>query len=263
MKLVSLNTWAGKAFEPFKKFIHEQTPTTDIFCFQEIASAPHLASGTLLDGVPEDFLGFVTQTLSDFEVYFAVTQEGYHWRPTDSQTKLGNAIIVRKNMRVIETGEVFIHLQKNALDLTRAAQDDWFTMPRLLHFVQIEHMSGLLTVFNYHGLWHVSGKGDMPERVEQSKKIQEFVKKFDGQKVLCGDFNLDLKTASVNILEQDMRNLIKEFNIPFTRSARHYDKITHMPHADYTFVSPNITVQNFAVPDIDASDHLPMILEFN
>src|SRR3989344_3656618 len=171
MKIVSLNTWTGKAYDAFKTFLQEHASNTDIFCFQEIASASHLTHGELLDGVPEDFLGDVSQLLPEFDVYFAVTQEGFHWRPTDSRTKLGNAILVRKNNKVIETGEIFIHLQKNSLDLTEAEQGNWFTMPRILQFVQLAYKNKTVTIFNYHGLWHLNGKGDMPARLDQSRKI--------------------------------------------------------------------------------------------
>ena len=33
-------------------------------------------------------------------------------------------------------------------------------------------------------------------------------------------------------------------------------------HADYVFVSPGIEVKSFAVPNVAASDHLSMFLEF-
>ncbi len=34
-----------------------------------------------------------------------------------------------------------------------------------------------------------------------------------------------------------------------------------MYHSDYVFVSPETDVMHFEVPDIEASDHLPLILE--
>jgi endonuclease/exonuclease/phosphatase family metal-dependent hydrolase len=33
--------------------------------------------------------------------------------------------------------------------------------------------------------------------------------------------------------------------------------------ADYTLVSPEVEVKNFSVPYTEASDHLPMYVEFN
>ena len=36
MKLISLNTWGGKVFDPLIKFIKSNSQDTDIFCLQEV-----------------------------------------------------------------------------------------------------------------------------------------------------------------------------------------------------------------------------------
>jgi hypothetical protein len=36
MKLINLNTWAGKVKEPLNEFMKNKSAETDIFCFQEI-----------------------------------------------------------------------------------------------------------------------------------------------------------------------------------------------------------------------------------
>src|SRR3989304_780654 len=43
--------------------------------------------------------------------------------------------------------------------------------------------------------------------------------KFNGQKILCGDFNLNPDTKSLNILDRGMKNLIKEYKVKSTRSG--------------------------------------------
>ena len=64
-----------------------------------------------------------------------------------------------------------------------------------------------------------------------------------------------------NILEQEFKNLIKEYKVPTTRS-KFYDR-PNDKYADYTFVSSDVEVKSFEVPDLEVSDHLPMILEFS
>ena len=84
--------------------------------------------------------------------------------------------------------------------------------------------------------------------------------KQDGKKILVGDFNLNINTKSLTILEKKMINLIKKYNIQTTRNK-------HFPgsekFADYTFVSPDIKIRSFQVPHTEVSDHLPMILQFS
>ena len=54
---------------------------------------------------------------------------------------------------------------------------------------------------------------------------------------------------------------VKEYQISTTRSPL-YRNFAEMKFADYTLVSPGIEVKTFLVPQVEVSDHLPMILEF-
>jgi len=116
------------------------------------------------------------------------------------------------------------------------------------------------TICNFHGHWKPhTNKEDLPERIEQSKKIVEFLKPEKSKKILCGDFNLAPHTQSIRILEDGMRNLVKEYGITSTRS-HYYTKDGKF--ADYILVSPEVEVKDFKVlPDV-VSDHLPLYLEF-
>jgi endonuclease/exonuclease/phosphatase family metal-dependent hydrolase len=80
-----------------------------------------------------------------------------------------------------------------------------------------------------------------------------------GAKILCGDFNLLPDTDSLAILEQGMRNLVKEYRVTSTRS-QFYEKPDRF--ADYILVSPEVIVEDFQVLDEAVSDHLPLLLEF-
>jgi endonuclease/exonuclease/phosphatase family metal-dependent hydrolase len=91
-----------------------------------------------------------------------------------------------------------------------------------------------------------------------------FMKKISGPKIICGDFNILPDTESVAILENGMRNLVKEFAIESTRTPlyRHYNNPDEPNFADYVFVSPDVNVMKFTVlPDV-VSDHSPLLLEF-
>jgi len=76
---------------------------------------------------------------------------------------------------------------------------------------------------------------------------------------LCGDFNLLPETKSLIMFEDaGMKNLIKEYNITSTRNKF---KKFNKKISDYVFVSNNVNVSSFKVPDVLISDHLPMIFE--
>lgn len=162
-------------------------------------------------------------------------------------------------MIVKSSGDFFVFGQRNSL-----SKGNLITLPRNIQYVNLKVGNKKLIVCNVHGIWAPRSKADTPSRMEQSKKIREFLSTQEGEKIACGDFNLDIDTESIKILEEDLKNLIKEFHIEKTRSrlSPFFGKPDFQRFADYTFVSPGINVLEFQVPDVQISDHLPMILEF-
>ena len=122
-----------------------------------------------------------------------------------------------------------------------------------------------ISVSNFHGIPFPGNKLDTDKRLTEVKRTKEIIFSKGESQILVGDFNLLPETQSIKIFEEDMRNLIKEFNIQITRStlSPFYGRPDFQKFADYTFVSPDVRVKNFTVPDVEVSDHLPMILEFS
>jgi len=121
---------------------------------------------------------------------------------------------------------------------------------------------------NPHGTAYPGDKKDSEIRISQSKTILNSFKE-DGPKIIGGDFNLLRDTRSISILEEvGYRNLISEFNIKSTRNKVAWDRFKNDPNfvkqydSDFCFVSKEIKVKNFEVPNIEASDHEPLILDF-
>lgn len=258
MKILSLNTWGGTQFKELREFIMRHEPTTDVFCFQEISVSGKIQP---LDEVPRKNLARdLIDILPDFQYFYAPFQEGFNWEPVDYEMSLANVIFVRNTYNVLEHGHTFVHGEKNGLDFEEAKVGNWHSMPRLVQFVEIE---GGPTVYNFHGYWHKDGKHDTEERFLQSANILKVLEQHEGTKILCGDFNLNIDTESLRMLETQgaLRNLIKEYPIHTTRNHL-YPKKDIMPYADYVLVSPDVEVTAFSVPDEPVSDHLPMILEY-
>ena len=73
-------------------------------------------------------------------------------------------------------------------------------------------------------------------------------------------------TKSIKMIkEAGYKNLIKDFGIKTTRNKLAWDQFPDeekQNFADYVFVSPEIKVRKFSVPNLEISDHLPLILDF-
>lgn len=244
MKLITLNIWGGKVFEQLIDFFKKHAENTDIFCLQEVFDngLPHLCP----PDVKLDIFSDIKKALPEFKAHLAPSQEGGECL----------AILVKPDLHTTKVEDFFVFGSRNSitknnpLELGRNVQ--YFTFIRS----GIEYL-----VANFHGLWNGNGKTDTPDRFEQSRKIKVFLEQHTDKKcVLVGDFNLLPDTESIKMLENNMVNLIKEYQITSTRST-HYTK--EPKFADYIFVSPGTAVNNFKVLSDEVSDHLPLMLEFN
>lgn len=245
MKLISLNTWGGIVKDELHDFIKKQSVDTDIFCFQEVFDNAVNARINVLGDIDINLYRTISYLLPDYNGYYAPSQD-------DGE---GLAIFVKPQIKIDEVGEVFVHRHRNAM-----VKDDGKTMGRNIQFVQFSNDSHDYTIINFHGLWNGASKTDSPDRVEQSKKIKEFINtKAKGKIILVGDFNLEPETESIAILEKGMRNLIREFGITSTRS--HY-YTWPVKFADYAIVSNDLVVEKFEVLQDSVSDHLPLLLVF-
>lgn len=240
MKLITLNTWGGRVPEKLLRFFGDNQDI-DIFCLQEIYN------GAKTERMDKEFLNDSFNLYSDIKN--VLTNHVGYFRP-HIEDWYGLAIFVKRNIELQREGDITIH----DIEYTGGGNH-----PRNLHYIEFKHKGIKTTVANVHGLWNGKGKTDTQERLLQSQKIKDFIDSTDGNKILCGDFNLRPDTQSVKMLEHGMRNLIKEYSIESTRTSL-YTKPEK--HADYVFVSPDLEVLNFRVLSEEVSDHAALYLEF-
>lgn len=260
MKIVFLNIWGGKMYEPLLAFLREQASATDVFCFQEVFDSP-AAGRTVRWGGRADIFSDLKAALPEFTPYYAVSARNYDGDEyTDFDLSHGNAIFARKRISVSSSGDFFIS------DEGMPSPDRPHAFPHKLQYVRLESNGAEYIAANVHGVAYPGSKRDTPERIKQSQKIVEFLNGERGEKILGGDFNLLPDTESIRMIERaGMRNLVKEYGITTTRTMLSYGQYPESDRqyfADYAFVSTGVQVKDFTVPQIEVSDHLPLILEF-
>ena len=118
-----------------------------------------------------------------------------------------------------------------------------------------------LRILNYHGVWTRHKRGN-----EMSLKaniiIRDLALQAEGEVIICGDFNLFPETPSMKVFESDFISLVDKHNIKTTRPKSNELNNHERNVVDYMLISKGIKVKNFHVLDSDASDHLPLILDF-
>lgn len=237
VRIIFFNIWHGQAWNGLSGFLRKNLDSTDVFCLLE---------------VDPDIQKKLEDLLSDFEPIY---DKGIKTEYLDGVIE-GRSVFVKKGIKVINKGKSNI----------------FETTPRDAGGFQYAHLevgSKKFFVGEVHGKTHPGDKTDTPERIDQSKKIIEFLEKVKEPKILGGDFNLMPDTKSIRMIEETgLTNLIKSYGIKSTRNRISWDQFSEEPgftkqyFADYAFVSHEIKVTNFEVPYTEVSDHLPLILDF-
>ena len=257
MKIISLNTWSGRGGkEGLLDFFRQNRTQTDVFCLQEMWSAPYEDhEGQSAGGRPIEHSEILVNGVQEVSEILSGHTPFFHPHYLDNY---GLMMLVKKEYAIRESGDVFVYRERGYIP-----EGDIGTHARNIQYVTFEIDHHPLTVINFHGLWtnkeEGRGKQDIPERVEQSENILAFTRTLQNPFVLCGDFNLLPNTEGIRKFEDaGLKNLIKEYDIRSTRT-HHYPKPEKF--ADYAFVSPGLIVNDFKVlPDI-VSDHSPLFID--
>ncbi len=253
MRIISLNTWDGRALHPLLHFFERHRPFTDIFCLQEVHNAD---TAELRRRHPREFVEGDAFRLIAAELPY---HRGFHATFPDDPHRMALAMFIHKNVSLVECDHVPLHEPKERVETGSAV-----ISPRRLQYAIVQENRQKVLIANYHGIWRPGGKLDSPERLEQSQDLMRFLDRYGMAKVLCGDFNLEPDTKSLHILEQGMQNLVKQHAVTSTRTPlyREFDNPEVGQYADYALVTPDVMVNEFRVlPDV-VSDHAPLYLDF-
>ena len=162
--MITLNAWGGKLEGPLLEFVKDNSKNADVFCFQEIFDR--------IEGVPSKLKKYAKLTLLDD---LNGVLKGFDFRTAKSG--------ICENQSEILT--VFV---KNGIEIRKSGVAPVCVRPEFelgIQYLELAVGKKIYTVFNIHGYWDESGKGDTPERFEQSENIIKFMKGGKGGKSSC------------------------------------------------------------------------------
>lgn len=232
MKIVSLNVWHGDLLDGLTQFIEEAQSSTDVFCFQEADSVLRQKIRDLLPGFAE-FAHDKRDDASD--------------DPDHAHFEIATYV---KNDHLVAHFEVLLD----------SANDVGGILVTELHTP-----GGKLAVVNVHGIsYRGDSKLDTDGRFKQNGAILAAYQDAMYPVIICGDFNMLPEAQSIQLFaQQGYQDLIASYKIQKTRNHFAWDRYPLSPQyfADFAFTNPYVKMRTFAVPDIEASDHLPLILD--
>jgi Endonuclease/Exonuclease/phosphatase family len=257
LHMYSQNVWSGKVFGPLCERLIHLRDQVHLFCFQEVLTSP--------DGVQPyttvrtNLLAELHHCLPEHQPLFCNIQSGFDPDgPVRYAVDFGQAMFLHRSVGLQQHLTRFIFRTENALTAAASVAVGW-GLGRAIQVAVIMHEQETYVIGNVHGLWHASGKGDMPERRRQSRNIVAAMAAASAEKkIIVGDLNMVPDTRSIHMIEAvGYRNLITEYAITDTRTV-FYRKAPRL--ADYVFVSQAVRVEDFHVDQTPVSDHAALLL---
>lgn len=266
MRILSLNTWAGRIYPDLLNYLIEVNP--DVLCLQEVLRSRETRAEWLVyrdDDVElrqrGNLFDDIRTAFPEHDAYFCSSMRGELLDGDKAVwAEFGLATLVRRSCSVIGQAMDFVHGDFSA--------DGWgpHPRPRNAHVMRVFNLedSTTTTIANIHGLRGTDGKHDNPDRHAQAQSLLDLIQRVwrSGEKlIVCGDFNVLPGSVTFDTLGSiGLVDLVTTRGITDTRTS-HYRKGER--YADYILVTPDVDVICFeAVERPEVSDHRPLLLEF-
>lgn len=248
IKFVNLNIWSGgKLLDNALDFILKEDP--DILNLQEV----HNGSGVNL---PRDERTLeILNTKLDYKYSFFT--KCFKDEATKGKVDKGDAIFSR--FPIVSTNSVFFDRPYGSYSGDKS--QDYPILPREIQHAEIKVGEKIINVFNTQGIWGLDG-GDNESRLKMSNIIVDQVKDKENV-ILSGDFNTNANTKTINNIEKVLISVFKDQ----LKTTFNMKRKTNLGYAtavvDMVFVSKEIEIISHTCPQVDVSDHFPLVCEFN
>ncbi len=245
-KFIQLNLWfSGKLLENAINFLNKEKP--DIVALQEVYWPQSNRNDSRFMS-----LQILKKELGLHHIDFApsfldVGEEDSLW-----------GLAVLSKYPITNSQSTFISGSFNAY--VREKMTDFGDLPRNLQHTSIKVNSSLIHVLNVHGIWGFD-EDDNERRLAMADKIISQIP-FNEPTIVCGDLNVGQHTKTIARLERQLHNVFKgelvtSFNTNVKKEGNFASSVV-----DFVFVSNHLRVVNHSAPDVNVSDHLPLVCEF-
>lgn len=250
LKIICLNLYeGGLLLDSALDFFDSEQP--DILLLQEVFDGKD-------SSLPQNY-----RTIEELKFHFP--DWSYYFEPEfllvrdEDKVEIGNAIFSR--FPILNSWSSDFGIPYGEYPLV-PADGDYSKDPKNIQCAEIEVEGQVITACNLHGIWGLDG-GDNEARLKMSQIIIDQVKNKKNL-ILAGDFNVKPNTQTISNIENHLVNVFKdELETTFNLSRKNLDKFPGYVSAvvDMFFVSSDLQVENHYCPNVDASDHLPLVVE--
>jgi endonuclease/exonuclease/phosphatase family metal-dependent hydrolase len=248
--VVSLNMWDGGVL--FDKLIAFLASTqADVILLQEVYN------GTDLTLLPQyRSMAILNDTIHYPYQYFSA--DFLDIEDAAGKAERGNAILSKLPIINASTH----HYGPQYSTTYRTSTGEYYNCPHNLQHVTLSIPTGSVHVFNLHGVWDMDGDSFSEARQQMSQAVITDTQQFS-HVLLAGDTNAKSTNQAVRNWEPQLTSV---FGTELTSTFNMHQKDNPgyaTASVDMMFVSNDIIVKYKSCPDVDISDHLPLVATFH
>lgn len=254
IKYLSLNVWrGGTLFDALLDFLKQENP--EVMALQEVYNG--------VNGKLER--QHRTAQILQQELNYPYFDFAPAFRDNRSVGRIdsGNAIFSKFPLlysKVIFYFEPYRQVNEEEDFADKSNHQVFLTYPRNLQHAVINLGNNKLNVFNTHGVWGFDAE-DNERRLEMSKTIVANIKNKD-RVILSGDFNVKQNSKTVQNIEAHLHNPFKN-KLATTFNTKIKNQAGFTPEViDFIFLSNDIKIIESYCPQVEVSDHLPLVCVF-
>ncbi len=247
MKILQLNIWQGRIIRQVADLIAAEDP--DIVCMQEVLSAPQDV---------QRYFEFM-RSYELLQELLPAYEHGY-FTPTFSfsfmDQKIQNGIATISKIPLNGRRSVDIH------GTFKHSDDPHENTPniRVAQIMQAEVRGKNVWIVNHHG-YHIFDQYGDDNTLKATQKLAGELQKLKGPVIVCADMNIVAESKAMRPFDAQFVDLTDTHKLKTTLS-----QLSHVPldiPCDHILVTKDIDVQSFSSYDTAATDHRPLIVEFD
>jgi endonuclease/exonuclease/phosphatase family metal-dependent hydrolase len=244
IKVISLNIWEGNFLERAIDFLKQES--ADILFLQEVygENDSNIADQFRTLEILKEKLGFAYS-------YFV---PGMRHNRSEGMFLQGNAILT--HFPIKNSSAVFFNDPYNDNFIDGPENNPKY--PHTLQHAVLDTPIGEINAFNLHGTWDLDGDNYSEKRQQMSQAVIDALKGKD-KVILAGDTNAKPTNQAIKNIEEHLKSVFGD-ELKTTFNMKHKDNPGYATAAvDMVFVSPDVTVEYKLCPNVDVSDHLPLV----
>lgn len=255
LKFVTLNIWnGGRLLAEAREFLRQAA--ADLIFIQEAYNG----HGTNLN----DRFKTVEILQSDFSDFYTDFAPAYgDIRAMEGLIDDGQLILSR--WPIAQTENIFLDLPYGQYDQDKIAAtqnpEDFKNFPSTIQKANLNLPTGPVRLLNVHGPVNHAGQEDDQRRLHFAALI---LANLTSQTIVAGDFNVQRQTQTIKQIEAKLTNVFgDELMTSFNVNQKDLVKYPGYAQAtvDMVLVTPQIQVISHACPQMNISDHLPLVVE--